>query len=60
MFGHDTAEVDPRFDKCYFAGVMRFERELIRLDDGTVLEYHPWEVAVDISDMPYEKRQAHA
>lgn len=61
VFGYDTAEVDPRFDKCYFAGVMYdLKGELIRLDDGTVLEYHPWEVAVDISDMPYEKRQAHA
>lgn len=56
VFGYDTAEVDPRFDKCYFAGVMYdLKGELIRLDDGTVLEYHPWEVAVDISDTPYEK-----
>ena len=56
VFGYDTAEVDPRFDKCYFAGVMYdLKGELIRLDDGTVLEYHPWEVAVDISNTPYEK-----
>ena len=56
VFGYDTDEVDPRFDKCYFAGVMYdLKGNLIRLDDGTVLEYHPWEVAVDISDTPYEK-----
>lgn len=56
VFGYDTDEVDPRFDKCYFAGVMYdLKGDLIRLDDGTVLEYHPWEVAVDISDTPYEK-----
>lgn len=56
VFGYGTDEVDPRFDKCYFAGVMYdLKGDLIRLDDGTVLEYHPWEVAVDISDTPYEK-----
>lgn len=56
VFGYDTDTVDPRFDKCYFAGVMYdLKGNLIRLDDGTVLEYHPWEVAVDISDTPYEK-----
>ena len=56
VFGYDSGEVDPRFDKCYFAGmVYDLKGNLIKLDDGTVLEYHPWEVAVDISDTPYEK-----
>lgn len=56
VFGYDTEEVDPRFDKCYFAGVVYdLKGNVVRLDDGTVLEYHPWEVAVDISDSPYEK-----
>lgn len=56
VFGYDTAEIDPRFDKCYFAGVVYdLKGNAIKLDDGTVLEYHPWEVAVDISDTPYEK-----
>lgn len=56
VFGYDTGEIDPRFDKCYFAGVVYdLKGNLIKLDDGTVLEYHPWEVAVDISDTPYEK-----
>lgn len=56
VFGYDTEEVDPRFDKCYFAGVVYdLKGNVIRLDDGTILEYHPWEVAVDISDTPYEK-----
>ncbi len=56
IFGYGTAQVDPRFDKCYFAGVVcDLKGNVIRLDDGTVLEYHPWEVAVDISDTPYEK-----
>lgn len=56
VFGYDTEEVDPRFEKCYFAGVVYdLKGNVVRLDDGTILEYHPWEVAVDISDSPYEK-----
>lgn len=56
VFGYDTGEVDPRFDKCYFAGVVHdLKGDIVRLDDGTVLEYHPWEVAVDISHTVYEK-----
>lgn len=56
VFGYDTEDVDPRFEKCYFAGVVHdLKGNVIRLDDGTILEYRPWEVAVDISDTPYEK-----
>lgn len=56
VFGYDTEDVDPRFEKCYFAGVVPdLKGNVIRLDDGTILEYRPWEVAVDISDTPYEK-----
>lgn len=57
-FGYGTAEVDPRFDICYFAGIVYdLKGNVVRLDDGTVLEYLPWEAALDISDTPYEKRQ---
>lgn len=56
VFGYDTEDVDPRFEKCYFAGVVHdLKDNVIRLDDGTILEYRPWEVGIDISDMPYEK-----
>lgn len=56
VFGYGTEEVDPRFDKCYFAGtVPDLDGNVIKLDNGTILEYHPWEVAVDVSDTPYEK-----
>lgn len=56
VFGYDTEQVDPRFEKCYFAGVVYdLKGNIIKLDDGKVLEYHPWEVAVDISNTPYEK-----
>lgn len=53
-FGYETPEQDPRFDICYFAGVMYdLKGNLIRLDNGTVLEYLPWDVALDISNTPY-------
>lgn len=56
VFGYDTEDVDPRFEKCYFAGVVYdLKGNVIRLDDGTILEYRPWEVGIDISDTPYEK-----
>lgn len=55
-FGYDTDEVDARFDKCYFAGVvLDLNGDTVRLDNGKVLEYLPWEVDVDISGKPYEK-----
>ncbi|WP_455641420.1 RagB/SusD family nutrient uptake outer membrane protein [Parabacteroides sp.] len=55
-FGYDTDSVDTRFDKCYFAGVvLDLNGDTIRLDNGTVLEYLPWVVDVDVSGKPYEK-----
>lgn len=55
-FGYDTPDVDPRFDICYFAGIVYdLKGQIVKLDDGTVLEYHPWEVALDLSETPYEK-----
>lgn len=55
-FGYGTAAQDPRFDICYFAGEMYdLKGDIIKLDDGTVLVYFPWEVALDITDTPYEQ-----
>lgn len=55
-FGYGTNEEDPRFNKCYFAGVVYdLKGNVVTLDDGTVLEYLPWNVALDVSDTPYEK-----
>ena len=55
-FGYGTNEEDPRFNKCYFAGIVYdLKGNVVTLDDGTVLEYLPWNVALDVSDTPYEK-----
>ena len=54
--GYDTEDVDPRFDKNYYAGVMYdLEGNVIQTDFGQVLEYRPWEVKLDLSDSPYQK-----
>jgi len=53
-FGYETAGQDPRFDICYFAGVVYdLKGNVVRLDNGTILEYLPWKVALDISNTPY-------
>lgn len=53
-FGYDTPEQDPRFDICYFAGIVYDLRgNKVLLDNGTVLEYLPWKVALNLSDTPY-------
>ena len=55
-FGYETTEQDPRFDFCYFAGIVYdLKGNVVRLDNGIVLEYLPWEVALDISDTPSEQ-----
>lgn len=55
-FGYETTTQDPRFDICYFAGIVRdLKGNIIKLDNGTVLEYLPWNVALDITDTPYEQ-----
>ena len=55
-FDYGTNEVDPRFDKCYFAGIVYdLKGNIVKLDNGTVLEYFPWKVLLDVSNTPYEK-----
>lgn len=55
-FGYETSEQDPRFNYCYYAGtVYDLKGNVVKLDDGTVLAYEPWKVALDVSDEPYEK-----
>ena len=55
-FGYETSEQDPRFDICYFAGIVHdLKGNIIKLDNGTVLEYLPWKVSLDITDTPYEQ-----
>lgn len=55
-FGYETDGQDPRFDYCYYAGIVYdLKGNVVKLDDGTVLVYEPWKVKLDLSDEPYEK-----
>lgn len=55
-FGYGTEAVDSRFDQCYFAGVVTdLHGDTVRLDNGKVLEYLPWKIALDLSGKPEEK-----
>jgi starch-binding outer membrane protein, SusD/RagB family len=55
-FGYGTKIIDPRFDKCYFAGIVYdLKGNVVKLDNGTVLEYFPLKVLLDVSNTPYEK-----
>ena len=55
-FGYGTEEEDPRFTISYYAGtVYDLKGDIVRMDDGTILRYYPWEIALDLSNSPYEK-----
>lgn len=55
-FGYETDSIDPRFNVCYFAGVvLDLNGDTIRLDNGEVLVYLPWEIALDVSGRKAEK-----
>lgn len=55
-FAYDTDTVDNRFDETFYAGIiLDLNGDTIRLDNGTVLEYLPWNIKLDVSFQPYEK-----
>lgn len=55
-FGYDTELTDPRFGICYFADeVYDLKGNIIKLDDGTILKYLPWEVKLILTDNPHEQ-----
>ena len=54
-FGYNTAGQDPRFDLTYYAGKVEGPTGVIKLDDGTELEYSPSDIALDLTKKPAEK-----
>lgn len=56
IYGYGTSDVDPRFDKNYYAGIMHdLDGNVIKTDLGKVLEYLPTEIKLDLSDSPHLK-----
>lgn len=55
-FDYGTNYTDPRFRICYFADEVRdLKGNIVKLDDGTILKYLPWEVKLILSDTPHEQ-----
>lgn len=54
-FGYGTSSQDPRFNLSYYAGKVEGPNGVIKLDDGTDLEYLPSEITLDLSGKPSEK-----
>lgn len=55
-FGYGTVEEDPRFGISYYADtVYDLDGDVVKLDNGKVLAYYPWEVRLDLSHSVYEK-----
>lgn len=54
-FDYGTSSQDPRFNLSYYAGKVEGPNGIIKLDDGTYLEYFPSEIALDMSGKPSEK-----
>lgn len=55
-FAYETDSIDSRFEKNYFAGIVYdLNNNPVRLDNGTILEYFPWEIKLDLSGSSFEK-----
>ena len=55
-YGYDTDDVDPRFEKNYYAGVVYdLNNTIVKTDLGKPLEYLPWEIKLDLSNSPHLK-----
>lgn len=50
----------PTFDVTYYAGKVEGPKGIIKLDDGTDLEYLPAEISLDMSGKASEKLPVHA
>lgn len=56
IFGYDTDETDPRFEKNYYAGIIYdTEGNTVKDDMGNILKYYPQEIKLDLSGSEYEK-----
>lgn len=55
-YGYDTDDIDPRFEKNYYAGVVYdLNNNIVKTDLGKTLEYLPWEIKLDLSNSPHLK-----
>ena len=54
-YGYGTDEVDARFDKNFYAGIVEVDGKTVMMDNGEPLEYHPLELKLNLTGSPYVK-----
>lgn len=54
-YGYGTDEVDARFEKNFYAGVVVVDGKTVMMDNGKPLEYMPLELKPNLTGSPYVK-----
>lgn len=54
-YGYGTDEVDARFEKNFYAGIVEVDGKTVMMDNGEPLEYHPLELKLNLTGSPYVK-----
>lgn len=54
-YGYGTDEVDARFEKNFYAGIVEVDGKTVIMDNGEPLEYHPLELKLNLTGSPYVK-----
>lgn len=54
-YGYGTNEVDARFEKNFYAGIVEVDGKTVTMDNGEPLEYHPLELKLNLTGSPYVK-----
>ena len=54
-YGYGTDEVDARFEKNFYAGVVEVDGKPVMMDNGEQLEYFPLELKLNLTGSPYVK-----
>ena len=54
-YGYGTDDVDARFEKNFYAGVVEVDGKPVMMDNGEPLEYFPLELKLNLTGSPYVK-----
>ena len=54
-YGYGTDDVDARFEKNFYAGVVVVDGKTVMMDNGKPLEYMPLELKLNLTGSPYVK-----
>lgn len=54
-YGYGTDDVDARFEKNFYAGIVEVDGKPVMMDNGQQLEYFPLELKLNLTGSPYVK-----